>query len=313
MITGSNFGDGQDSIVTFNGVAANPTAWGNASITVAVPAGASSGNVVVTIAGLASNAVNFTVQSFDFAGTSGQLQASRYGQTATQLTSMQILIAGGIGSSGVLNNAELYNTSNQTFSAANSMNIPRWLHTATLLNDGTVLIAGGSSLTNETTLNSAEIYDPVAGTFTQLPSTLNTARVGHPATLLSTGQVLIVGGYDPTTGIIADSELYDPTAQVFIDLGNTNSPRFHHTATLLQNGKVLIAGGETDPTPSGAYNTAEIFDPTTWTFTPVSANMISGREGHTATLLNDGTVLPRCDFNFLARANAHGPPYLRGY
>jgi uncharacterized protein YjdB len=193
--------------------------------------------------------------------------------------------------SGVVNSAELYTVSSQTFAAANAMSVARWLHTATLLNDGTVLIAGGSSASGLTTLNSAEIYDPVAGTFTLLPSTLNTARVGHTATLLSNGQVLIVGGYDPTTGIIADSELYDPTAQVFIDLGNTNTPRFHHAATLLQNGQVLITGGETDPTPSSAYNNAEIFNPTTWTFSPSSASMVSGREGHASTLLNDGTVL----------------------
>src|SRR5258708_39292094 len=107
------------------------------------------------------------------------------------------------------------------------MNAARWLHTATLLNDGTVLVVGGSSVSAETTLNSAEIYDPVAGSFALLANTLNTARVGHTATLLSNGQVLIVGGYDPTTGIIADAELYEPTAQVFIDLGNTNSPRLH--------------------------------------------------------------------------------------
>ena len=118
---------------------------------------------------------------------------SQYGQTATQLTNGQILLAGGMSTSGVLNAAQLYTSSNQTFAAARPMNVPRWLHTATLLNDGTVLVAGGSSLSNETTLNTAEIYDPVAGTFTLLPNTLNTARVGHTATLLSNGQVLIVG------------------------------------------------------------------------------------------------------------------------
>jgi N-acetylneuraminic acid mutarotase len=171
------------------------------------------------------------------------------------------------------------------------MSVALWLHSATLLNDGSLLVTGGSSVSSETTLNSAEIYDPVAGTFTLLPNTLNAARVGHSATLLSNGQVLIAGGYDPTTGIISDAELYDPTAQVFIDLGNTNSPRFHHTATLLQNGQVLIAGGETDPTPTGAYNTTEIFNPTTWTFTALTVNMTVAREGHAATLLNNGQVL----------------------
>jgi hypothetical protein len=291
-ITGTNFGATQGtSTVSFNGTAATPTSWSSSSITVPVPSGATTGSVVVTVGGVTSNGISFTVQSGGFVATSGQMEAARYGQTATQLTSGQVLIAGGINSSGPLNEAEIYTLSSQTFATANPMNVPRWLHTATLLNDGTVLIAGGSSVSNETTLNSAEIYDPVAGTFTLLPNTLNTARVGHTATLLSNGQVLIVGGYDPTTSIISDAELYDPIAQVFIDLGNTNTPRFHHTATLLQNGQVLIAGGETDPTPDGAYNTAEIFNPQTWTFSPLSVNMVSPREGHAATLLNDGTVL----------------------
>lgn len=291
-ITGTGFGSSEgSSTVSFNGASATPTSWSSVSITVPVPTGATNGNVVVTVGGVASSGVVFTVLSGGFVATTGQMPVGLYGQTATQLTTGQVLIAGGMSTSGVVNSAELYNSSNQSFAAANSMNAPRWLHTATLLNDGTVLIAGGSSLSSETTLNSAEIYDPVAGSFTLLPSTLNTARVGHTATLLANGQVLLIGGYDPTTGIIADAELYDPTAQVFIDLGNTNTPRYHHAATLLQNGQVLISGGETDPTPSGAYNTAEIFNPQTWVFSPVSANMVSGREGHTATLLNDGTVL----------------------
>ena len=291
-ITGTGFGSSQgSSTVGFNGTSATPTNWSSGSITVPVPTGAMNGNVVVTVGGIGSSGIGFTVQSGGFVATTGQMTSAAYGHTATQLTTGQVLIAGGMSSSGVVSSTELYNPTNQIFAAASAMNVPRWLHTATLLNDGTVLIAGGSSLSSEATLNSAEIYNPVTGSFVLLPSTLNTARVGHTATLLGNGQVLIVGGYDPATGIIADSELYDPNAQIFIDLGNTNTPRFHHTATLLQNGQVLITGGETDPTPSGAYNTAELFNPQTWIFSPLSAAMVSGREGHAATVLNDGTVL----------------------
>ncbi|HYM79487.1 MAG TPA: choice-of-anchor D domain-containing protein [Candidatus Dormibacteraeota bacterium] len=292
-ISGTGFGSIQNgSTVAFNGANATPTTWSAGSITVPVPAAATTGNVIVTVGGVASSGAAFTVLSGSgFVATTGQMGSARYGHTATQLTSTQVLIAGGMSSSGAVSTAELYNLASQSFAATNGMNVPRWLHTATLLGDGTVLITGGSSLSNGTTLNSAEIYDPVAGSFTLLQSQLNTARAGHTATLLGGGQVLLVGGYDPTTGIIADAELYDPGTQAFIDLGNTNAPRFHHSATLLQNGQVLIAGGETDPTPSGAYNTAEVFNPLTWRFTALPANMTTGREGHSATLLNDGTVL----------------------
>ena len=291
-ITGSGFGATQGSGKVWLGSTYGVVvSWSDTQVVATIASGAKSGTAQILQGGVWSNSVNLTIGTSDFVPTTGTMSSSRYGQTATQLNNGNVLLAGGTDGSGILGTAELYTPTNQTFAPAGTMTVPRWLHTATLLNDGTVLIAGGSSLSNETTLNSAEIYDPVAGTFTLLPNTLNIARVGHTATLLVNGQVLIVGGYDPTTGIIADSELYDPTAQVFIDLGNTNTPRFHHTATLLQNGQVLITGGETDPTPSSAYNTAETFNPQTWTFSPVSANMISGREGHAATLLNDGTVL----------------------
>jgi uncharacterized protein YjdB len=293
-ITGTNFGSAQGtSTLTFNGTAAIAPSWSQSSITAPVPTGATTGNVVVTVSGIASNGISFTVQpgSSSFVATSGQMGTPRYGQTATQLTTGQVLIAGGMSTSNVVNSAEIYTLASQTFAPANAMNVARWLHTATLLNDGTVLIAGGSDLASQETLDSAEIYSPTAGTFTLLPGTLNTARVGHTATLLNNGQVLIVGGYDPETGLIADAELYDPATQTFIDLGDTNSPRYGHTATLLQNGQVLIAGGDTDPTPSAAFNTAEIFDLPSETFTPVPVPMTTPREGHAAALLNNGQVL----------------------
>ncbi len=239
-----------------------------------------------------SSVLTQTIQSGgNFVATSGQMQSSRYGQTATRSTTGQVLITGGISSSGVVSSADLYSLASQTFAPANAMNVARWLHTATLLNDGTVLVAGGSDLVNEETLDSAEIYNPATGTFTLLSNTLSTARVGHTATLLNNGQVLIVGGYDPETGLIADAELYDPPTQTFIDLGDTNAPRYEHTATMLQNGQVLIAGGETDPIPSAAFNTAEIFDLPSQTFTLVPVPMTAMREGHAAALLNSGQVL----------------------
>jgi len=242
--------------------------------------------------GSTSSALTQTVQSSSgFVATSGQMAASRYGQTATQLTTGQILITGGMSTSGVVSSADLYTLASQTFAPGNAMNVARWLHTSTLLNDGTVLVAGGSDLANEETLDSAEIYNPATGTFTLLSNALNTARVGHTATLLNNGQVLIVGGYDPETGPIADAELYDPPTQTFIDLGDTNVPRYGHAATILQNGQVLISGGETDPIPSAAYNAAEIFDLPSQTFTLTPAPMTATREGHAAVLLSNGQVL----------------------
>ena len=291
-ITGTGFGSSQgSSTVTFNGTPGTPTSWGANSITVQVPTGATTGNVVVTVGGVPSNPASFTVTAnSNFAPTTGAMESGRNGQTATQLPNGKVLITGGLSPTGVLNSAELYDPATQNFTPTGSMNVQRWLHTATLLNTGQVLITGGLSSSTQTALNSAELYDPASGTFTLLGITLNFARGAHTATLVSTGQVLIVGGYDPANGILSYAELYDPRG-VFYNLGYTNTPRMRHTATALQNGLVLIAGGETDLIPSGAYNTAETYNPATFQFTALPAAMTSIREGHSATLLNNGQVL----------------------
>ena len=291
-ITGADFGSSQDtSTVTFNGTAATITTWSAGSIMTTVPGGASTGNVVVTVSGVASSGAGFTVLPPSFAPTSGSLAAARSGHTATRLTDGTVFLSGGTSSSGVLNSAEIYDPASKTFrTSAGSMNSARAEHTATLLNSGLVLIVGGLDATRSAS-SSAELYDPVAQTFTPTTGALQTARAGHTATLLSTGEVLIVGGYDPASGIIASAELYDPIAQSFTSLGNTNNPRFGHTATLLQNGEVLIAGGKTDLAPSGAYDSAEIYDPVPRQFVALAATLNTAREAHSATLLNSGLVL----------------------
>jgi hypothetical protein len=168
------------------------------------------------------------------------------------------------------------------------MNTKRAAHTATLLDDGRVLIAGGfrSEGTSEIAIASAEIYDPEANAFTPTGD-MNEARSGHTATLLPNGQVLIVGGWGPSERS-STAELYDPQAGSFRYAASLAGPRASMTATLLKNGQVLIAGGDS------ARNTpqlvAELYDPATDTFT-LSGRLNHGRSAHTATLLNDGTVL----------------------
>jgi Kelch motif/Galactose oxidase, central domain len=169
-----------------------------------------------------------------------------------------------------------------------TMNVPRAGHTATLLSNGKVLIAGGCIAQGcENQLNSsAELYDPIEKTFTAT-SELNVARVGHHAILLPSGKVLILGGWagDATTAIV---ELYNPEIGQFELAGAMLEPRDGFTATLLQDGHILITGGY-----NGAMkrlSSAEIYDPTTQTSKSVSP-MSEPRMAHSASLLQNGRVL----------------------
>jgi Kelch motif len=171
-----------------------------------------------------------------------------------------------------------------------TMTTPRALHAAVILHDGRVLICGGTSNANVGgVLNSAEIYDPVAGTFTPTGA-MTTARQGHTATVLSHGEVLIAGGAGNVgyRSQLASAEIYDPVSGTFRAVGSMTTPREGHTATLLRDGRVLIAGGS----PNGIRTTAsaEIFDPRTATFTGISPMGVP-REAHSATLLRSGKVL----------------------
>ncbi|MBL8157112.1 MAG: hypothetical protein JNM70_23265, partial [Anaerolineae bacterium] len=120
-----------------------------------------------------------------------------------------------------------------------TLHTPRSVHTATLLPDGTVLIAGGMT-DNERFLDDAELFDPVTGAFSVVGQMME-PRSTHAAILLDTGKVLLVGGYGQ--GRLASAELYDPDTKTFSFAGTMNAPREGFTATLLNNGQVLIAGG----------------------------------------------------------------------
>ena len=117
-------------------------------------------------------------------------------------------------------------------------------------------------------------------------ATMHAARAAHTATVLPSGEVLIVGGMDHGGGGLASVELFEPADDAVRKIGSLAEARVNHTATLLADGRVLIAGGF-----NGEYlSSVEVFDPTTRGFQP-AGSLLEGRSGHTATLLPDGRVL----------------------
>ena len=169
------------------------------------------------------------------------------------------------------------------------MNAARANHTATLLPNGKVLVAGST--------NFSELYDPMTGRWT-VTGAMITSRTWHTATLLNNGKVLVAGGLYGTNGmananltnILALTELYDPANGTWMTTGSMATNRWCQTATLLPNGKVLIAGGTTSNAQKDFFASVELYDPTTGTWTN-TCTMTAARAFHTATLLPNGKVL----------------------
>jgi N-acetylneuraminic acid mutarotase len=229
------------------------------------------------------------------------LTGKRYNHTATLLASGKVLIAGGYfgaeGSGTVINTVELFDFALGSWSAATPTNTARSSHTATLLPDGKVLVAGGTNGT--TTYSSAEIYTITDDVWTATTGGMLAARHSHTATLLTSGKVLVTGGSDGTA--LDSAELFDPGSGLWSAAGTLGTTRYLHTATLLADGRVLISGGRnTSDTP---LDSAEIYDPLTNIWAPTGA-LHTARAAHSATLLTNGMVLVTAGDNGILPATA---------
>src|SRR5438477_2807308 len=204
------------------------------------------------------------------------LVVPRTGHAATALADGRVLITGGRDGAGtIVAIAEIFDPATETSTAVGALVTARVSHTATLLPNGRVLIAGGTSATGS--LSSAEIFDPAnpgAG-FRVLSATMGAARAGHTATLLKDGTVLIAGG-----DVAGTAEIFDPTTETFSStLLTMAAPRIGHTATLFSNDSVLLAGGNTD--------SMELFTPADQKFTLDSQVMSAVHTGQEAISLSD--------------------------
>lgn len=251
-----------------------------------------------------------------------QLIDAHFAMTVTLLANGEVLIVGG-GSNhaSATNLAEIYDPKTDAFTPAGSglMATERTYHTATLLKDGRVLIAGGMNRTGKA-LDSAILFDPASGKFIPTGS-MAEPRYNAAATLLPDGRVLISGGastsagyaganqekpeeqsldtaelYDPKTGKFSPAgkleRVYDLTSNKIMMRASMTTARREHTASLMTagplKGQVLIAGGIGDKNKPIA--SAELYDPATNTF-KATGNMMVARTYQSATALRDGRVL----------------------
>jgi N-acetylneuraminic acid mutarotase len=224
---------------------------------------------------------------------SANITAPRTYHTATLLSNGKVIVAGGLDTTQGVNaiaSVEIYDPAADKWSAAATMSTARQAHTATALQNGKVLVAGGNTKNADPNLATVEIYDPAADKWSPAAS-MTSARSRHTATLLPNGKVLVIGGrtYDANgTYIPAGVEIYDPAANTWTAAANTARHRDGHTATLLSSGKVLVVAGADVNVKN--MSDAELYDPSsnTWSAAGDSGSAVIV---HTATLLPNGTVI----------------------
>jgi hypothetical protein len=255
-------------------------------------------NGKVLIAGDVVGADIYDPATGRFDPTGNMVIPRAFGVSATLLPDGRVLFAGGsiTKSGGMTSNtasAELYDTLTGTFAATGSLFTAKGCPAALLLPSGKGLVVGGWApwfVPQEPA--SAELYDPATGTFAAAgPYSNSSPKINEDiglcpnSFLLPDGRALIV--WDDLDSTV---EIYDPDTNTFRLAGRAiRPPGLISPATLLISGKVLFAGG-TDGETAFGYDSAELYDPATGASSQ-AGTMTTGRFGHTATLLPDGTVL----------------------
>jgi len=230
------------------------------------------------------------------------LGSARRDHTITRLADgVAYLVAGGRDASGqVLTSASLYIAVAPDFDEPLPVTLVRARaeHTATLLDDGRVLLCGGKGTLGEP-LDTCEVFTPPVDV--QNPATYGTAsfeltlgrmsagRYAHSATLLETGEVLLIGGGDVEQDLVP-ADLFDPGETRVDETGAPAFARRAHAAVFLGSGRVLVVGGETGIGGLGPTATVEVYERANEVFVP-AGELVTARVAPAAFRLLDGQVL----------------------
>jgi hypothetical protein len=177
------------------------------------------------------------------------------------------------------------------------MAMTRQRHSATLLSDGRLLVAGGAyDFWGEAATATCEIFDPTTETWSSAAS-MSVARSSHTATLLPSGKVLVTGGYNGGGYALSSAELYDPTNDQWSTLDAMSYGRYRHQAIVLNSDEILVVGGRQGNIDGGGamtiwapVSTCEIYHVSTDTWS-AAASMNEVRVECGLALLPDGRVL----------------------
>lgn len=270
---------------------------------------------VLVVGGFNDTGVLNTAEIFDPATKSwimvAAMRVGRARHTATLLPDGTVLVAGGAVDlkhpTAITDTAERFDPVSAQWLTVNSMAAKRAFHAAALMNDGTVLVAGGGPTGSKATQLLAERYLPSSNSWISAGSS-QAVHTRGTATSMPDGTVLVSGGVEagpeadnPALYRVNYSERYDPSSNRWLELATMNETPFAHAATLMNDGTVLVTGGRwcdcCPPAYCPEYQTAVRYLPNFRTgseFPPVWHNipdMLQARTNHQSTLLNDGTIL----------------------
>ena len=212
----------------------------------------------------------------------------RFHHMLVKLNNGNVMAIGGFGTKS----CEIYDTTTKQWSLTDSLHYERsMLETATVLNNGNVLVTGGYYLAVgiEKSLNSCEIYNVGTGKW-NITDSLKIDRFSHTATKLLDGRVLVAGGFSRTKKNLTDCEIYDPNTGKWTEAAPLNVGRYEHSATLLPDGNVLVMGGEDNSPTNSWLNSCELYNPAQNSWTVVDS-LIVPHSLHSALLLKNGLVL----------------------